>query len=339
MDKKMLYFLALLLFAATACENVIDVDFGDNEPQLVLNAQLLSTSQAQQVYVSESSRTLLRPVKDASVTVEVDGKSFVADLLPDEEQDAHAGVYRFACPISPGSQVKVTAARDSRKASASSEVMPGAVITEVDTLRVTEQTFDSTEENFQFKISFRDLPGQSYYRIGVRADFTIRMEDSSGETLDVFSTYEFPVSGAKDPILGGSTVSFSILDLEPTYLVFTDEMFRDQLCTVRLTVPVTQLYPFYYAWDGSFYPRYATITPHYVPWLETLTAEEFHYLSALNNLENFGYEAQMIVEPTTLPCNVDGGLGFVSVRNRVDGPAIQAKDLSIDYTYYGYEYD
>lgn len=337
MDKKILTILVFLL-AATACENIIDVEFGDSEPQLVLNAQLLSDSRAQQVYVSESSRTLLQPVLDARVTVEVDGKAVTAELLP-EQQDDHAGVYGFACPIPAGSQVKVTARRDSREATASSEVMPGARITSVDTLRVTEQNLDSTEELFQFKISFQDLPGQSYYRIGVRADFTIRMVDDAGQTLDVFSSYEFPVSGANDPILGGSTMSISILDLEPTYLVFSDEMFRDQSCTVRVTVPVQQLYPFYYSWDGTFYPRYAIIMASYVPWLETLTAEGFYYLGALNNLENFGYDAQLIVEPTTLPCNVQGGLGFVGVRNRVDGPAIQPKEKYIDYTYYGYDYE
>lgn len=338
MDKKILYILALLL-TATACENVIDVDFGQSEPQFVLNAQLLSDSRAQQVYVSESSRSLLQPVLDAQVSVEVDGKTVVATLLPEEEQNEYAGVYGFSCPIPVGSQVKVTARRDSREAWAQSEVLPGAVITAVDTLRVTEQNLDSTEENFQFKISFQDLPGLSYYRIGVRADFTIRMVNSSGETLDVFSTYEFPVSGAGDPILSGSAVSISILDLEPTYLVFSDEMFRDQLCTVRLSVPVQQLYPFYYSWEGSFYPSHAIIMASYVPWLETLPAEEFHYLSALNNLENFGYDAQLIVEPTTLPCNVQGGLGFVGVRNRVEGPAIQPKEKYIDYTYYGYDYE
>jgi len=335
MDKKILYILALLL-TATACENVIDVDFGQSEPQLVLNAQLLSDSRAQQVYVSESSRALLQPVLDAQVSVEVDGKTVVATLLPEEEQNEYAGVYGFSCPIPVGSQVKVTARRDSREAWAQSEVLPGAVITAVDTLRVTEQNLDSTEENFQFKISFQDLPGRSYYRIGVRADFTIRMFNSSGESMDVFSTYEFPVSGASDPILSGSTVSISILDLEPTYLVFSDEMFRDQLCTIRLTIPEQQLYPFYYYWE-DFYPSYAIVMASYVPWLETLPAEEFHYLSALNNLENFGYDAQLIVEPTTLPCNVLGGLGFVGVRNRVDGPAIHPKDKYIDYSFYGYD--
>ena len=46
-------------------------------------------------------------------------------------------------------------------------------------------------------------------------------------------------------------------------------------------------------------------------------------LTALNNLENFGYEAQIIVEPTTIPSNVNGGLGMVAVQARTEAAAIE----------------
>jgi hypothetical protein len=332
-SKKILYLISFVL-AASACENTIPVDFGDTDPQLVLNAQLVSASGEQRIYVSETSRTLLRPVRDAEVTLEVDGKVLKAEALPDEDQLYYAGVYGVPCTVAPGNQIKVTAGRDQRVARAEAEVTRPAFISTVDTLRVMQQDFDSTEEMFQFNISFQDIAGTTYYQIGVEAVFLIHMVDAQGQTLDVTSRYELPVSGANDPILSGGTVSVSIFDLEPSYLVFTDELFRDQSCTVHLSMPVSSLYPFYYSWEESFSPKYAIITSQYIPWLETLTLEGYHYLSSLNNMENFGYEAQLFVEPTTLPCNVSGGLGFVYARSRTEGPAIQGREQYLDYTYY-----
>ena len=48
--------------------------------------------------------------------------------------------------------------------------------------------------------------------------------------------------------------------------------------------------------------------------LRTLDFTQYHYLKALNNLETFGTEVNFLVEPTTLPSNVEGGLGFVGIE-------------------------
>ena len=41
----------------------------------------------------------------------------------------------------------------------------------------------------------------------------------------------------------------------------------------------------------------------------------------------------MIVEPTTIPSNVYGGLGFVSVRNRSEAKPIKGTQKRYDYYY------
>ena len=48
--------------------------------------------------------------------------------------------------------------------------------------------------------------------------------------------------------------------------------------------------------------------------LRSLDFAQYHYLKALNNLETFGTEMSFLVEPTTLPSNVEGGLGFVGIE-------------------------
>ena len=332
--KKIIPLLGLLL-AAAACENTIPVEFGDSDPVIVINAQLFAQDGEQLIYLSESSRTRLQPLQDAEVTVEVDGKDpILAEGLPiDKNQDYYAAGYLFKADIPAGAQVKVSARKGNMEAWAQCEATQPVQISSVDTLRLAEQDFDSTYEVFVFKITFRDLPGTTYYRVGVRTEFNVHQEDAEGRTMDLPVRYEFPVQGKNDPALGGTTTAISIFDLQPTYLVFTDDLFRDQEYTLRISVPAEQLYPFYYAWEDDFQPVYGIISASYIPWLETISMEEYHYLGALNNLENFGYEAQMIVEPTTLPSNVYGGLGFVSVRNRSEAQPIKGTEKRYDYYY------
>ena len=54
--------------------------------------------------------------------------------------------------------------------------------------------------------------------------------------------------------------------------------------------------------------------------LRSLDFAQYHYLKALNNLETFGTEMNFLVEPTTLPCNVEGGLGFVGIETITEFP-------------------
>ena len=337
MKKRILYMTAALA-ALVSCENTIPVEFGDSEPQIVINAQLTSRDGDQLVYLSETSRTKLLPLPEAEVTVEIDGQEpILAEGIPLESGDYYAAAYRFNANIPAGREVKVSARKGNMEAWALAEGTETATISSVDTLRLTERDFDSTYETFYFKVTFTDLPGDSYYRIGVRMESLVHQVDAEGRTMDIPTQYEIPVEGKNDPILGGNTMTVSIFSLEPTYLVFTDDLFRDQTCTLRLSVPVSSLYPYYYSWEEDFTPSYAIISTTYIPWLETITQEEYHYLSALNNLENFGYEGQMIVEPTTLPTNVYGGLGFVSVRNRFEFKPIKGMETYYDYTYYSDE--
>lgn len=332
--KKILSILVLSI-AAAGCINEIRVDFGEVTPQLVLNAQMEAKEGIQLVYLSESTLSSVKPLKDATVTVYVDGKPFASafEAVDDEFQDnALATAYSFRGGFPAGSQVKVTAKKGSWEAWAQADVLPAPAISAVDTLRSMERDMDITYESFQTKITFRDLPGGNYYRAGVRAECQVTQVNAAGETREMPVVYDLPMSGSQDPVLGGVTAGMSLFSLDKTYLVFSDEMFSDQgEYSLRLTIPSEQLYPFYYFSDWRFIPLYAYFSVTLIPWVESVSREEFDYLNALNNLENFGYTAEVIVEPTTLPSNVNGGLGFFAVRSRTEWAPLQLPVARMDY--------
>ena len=317
--KKALY-IGLLPLALSACIHTIPVDFGEVEPRLVLNAQLSAADGEQAIYLSESALTTIKPQRGATVSVLVDGKPFAQAQEAAEPDEAYAcaAAYHFQGGFPSGSQVTVKAVLGGTEVSAQSVVETAPRLVQVDTLRVTEQDFGDTYVSFQFKITLRDLPGNNYYRVGVRCDDLIYLIDADENRLEIPYAYELPVDGKQEPVLGGGVMGASIFDLDPTFLVFTDQLFQDQDYTLHLSLPVESLAPFYYIYDSQFKPVRSETLVRLIPWVESITEAEYHYLEALNNLENFGYEAQMVVEPTTLPSNVQGGLGFVSVLNRTE---------------------
>lgn len=329
---KKIYITALSLLAV-GCINKVPVDFGDDTPQLVLNAQLMADEDTQAIYLSESQVATIKPLRGADVTILVDGKPFAkAEEAEDEDRNLYnAAAYYFKGGFPEGSQVKVSAKKGSWDAWAQADVVQPPVISAVDTLRSIEREIDYSYEVFQVKITLQDPPGDNYYRAGVRAFHLVTMVDAEGKTMEVPVVYEFHMNGNQDPVLGGTTAGLSMFDLGKTYLAFSDEMFSGQEYTLRLTINSEQLYPYYYSWDAEFQPVYAIISTTIVPWLESLSREEFDYLNALNNLESFGYTSQMIVEPTTLPSNVNGGLGFFSVRNRTDAAPMALRPKRLDY--------
>lgn len=323
--RKLLYLAALLLLAA--CENVIEVDFGEVEPQMVLNAQLLSSEGPQAVFLSESTQKTIKPLKGADVTVEAGGKTYKAQEDPEWEgngESSSAALYWFEGGFPAGSEVKVTASKGSYKAWGQATVTQAPAILAVDTLRTTERDMDYTWEAFQVRIRFKDLPGTTYYQVGVHCVEQVALVDEAGEvSLTPENRMELSMSGSNDPVLSGNATGLSIFSVEPTYLVFTDDLFQDQEITLHLSVPMSRLTSYYYYWASDFEPVYGVCSISLIPWLSTITKEEFQYLTALNNLENFGYEAQIIVEPTTIPSNVNGGLGMVAVQARTEAAAIE----------------
>ena len=328
--------LAALALATASCINTVPLDFGEPTPQLVMNAQLEAGEGDQLVFLSESSLTTLAPLQGADVTILVDGKPFATagEVPAGEAEYTLATGYRFQGGFPAGSQVKVSARKDGREAWAQADVMPPPILLTVDTLRTMEREFDEAYEVFQVKITLKDLPGSSYYRTGVQMSGALTLVDAAGQTREQTHVRELAMRSSNDPVLGGAATGMSLFNLDKTYLVFSDELFRDQEYTLRLSIDSRMLYAYDYRWEEDFFPVRVVSQVTLLPWLESISRDEFNYLNALNNLENFGYTAEVIVEPTTLPTNVNGGLGMVAVRNRALGNPIPLSPEAIDLYYY-----
>jgi hypothetical protein len=335
--------LLTLAFLAAGCSKEIRIPTEDKDPVLVMNAQMDNLEETHRVNLSRSLLSKVEPFPGAQVQVYVNG-SLVAEAVETAEEYAwNRTAYAFKATFKPGDEVRIEATKDAFNASATVLVPHAVAVASVDTSSVRMTYLDDTSDYLQLKVRFKDLPGDSWYGVDHRVSDLWEYLDEEGNVIPEYTAVSNSFGSIEtgyDPVIseGSGKTSGSdfaaLLSVENTYNCFSDSPIAGKECTLRVMA---------YPWDvylNDF--RYGLLVPEAMqddpdPWsilvklpvrvrrecffrLRSLDFAQYHYLKALNNLETFGTEMSFLVEPTTLPCNVEGGLGFVSIETITEYP-------------------
>lgn len=253
--------------------------------------------------------------------------------------------YRLTTAFTPGDHIRLEATAEGGKYHVSSEVIVPQPIEnlQVDTCLAYLRVYKGQELHRQYKITLQDRPNErNYYRLEILNDFSYRCEwkelvrDENGEPMTEINEngYWHYVYATKDTIINDRQTGLInredvILtdghpgsyddesnELFPTitnkYNIFTDSRFSNSTATLKVYTPHYQdYYPMQTYYDQIY--RTQTITVR----LLCLTEAEYRYLKALNCLDDGDYD-ETIMEPITLPGNVENGLGFVGVCSSVE---------------------
>ena len=333
MRKTFLYILPLLLLAAAGCEETIDIELEDQEPLLVLNAQLSSDRMQHTVFLSMSTVSMVASVKGATVEVSVNGGAAIKAVeTATQTEDGYVRnytAYAFSAPLAPGDKVRISATKGERQAHTEITMPPRVNLASVDTSRVFQRSYDTyTEEQFQFKVDFQDPAGENFYRFHCVLESDMVFNLKEGEPIVQHIYANLPLDTSNDPVISeglttGNDSDLSFFNVDNVYAVFSDELFSENRRTFRFSISPYQLQSniWFYASDdldwenvesmNNIHRRLGII-------LYTMDYLSFRYLKSLNNMETFGYEQQILIEPTTLPSNVDGGTGFVGAYTASD---------------------
>ena len=343
--KKSIY-LFLLSFLAVSCYEEVVIPVGDDEPVGVMNAQLNTLDKVHVIELSVSQKNDVQALPGADVRVFVNGTpATVADeIIPLNEDityydgySSHRGPrvteYTFEWDFRPGDVVRIEA-RKGEMVLSSTVTVPAAVpISSVDTSTVKMTYMGETSTYLQMKTVFNDDSSVSFYRVYGREVEDLTYLDESGEPAPGLTSVNESVLWLEtgfDPIISegagktGGTDLGGLLKSENSYHCFADTPFSGEECTIR---PLTHFYPL----SEVFYSSYYSPTESGVEWeelksmsqkvhrraaiqLRSLDFAQYHYIKALENLETFGTDMNFLVEPTTLPSNVEGGLGFVGLE-------------------------
>ena len=327
--------MALLPVVASCYEEVL-LPAGDEDPVLVMNAQMNTLEDVHSIVLSVSHLSKVEPLRGAEVKVYING-SFVSEALewPDAES-YNAAWYGFEWMFQPGDEVRITVRKDAFSASATVTVPPYAPVTVVDTSSVRMAFLDEVTDYLQVKARFQDLPGRSWYGVDCILVDSCDYLDEDGAVIPEYSVPRSEMQAwletGFDPVIsegagksaGGDLAS--LLSAGNPYNCFSDDPVVDEECTLRVLLYPQSLYlnERNYA---IYYPSGFNEEDSMILWnlprrvkrkcffrLRSLDFSQYHYLKALSNLDTFGSEVSFLVEPTTLPSNVEGGLGFVGIE-------------------------
>ena len=335
--------ILMLSFLAVGCYEEILIPTEDKDPVLVMNAQMNNLESTHYIHISRSLLSKVEKFPGATVKVYIND-AFVAQAVElDLESAWNSTVYSFDAEFHPGDEVRIEAVKDAFSAT-STVVVPAEV--NVDGIKVytAQKTYmDNVTDYYQLKVHFKDIPGETWYGADQRIDEVWEYLDEDGNTPPGYTAHTGFTGGLEtdyDPVISEGAAMPSgdgLLDFLYAgnyYNCFSDGPIADQECT--LTVMVYAGYS-----DVPEY-RYGTCIPDMLAdeddayekliqmpvrvsrtgyfRLRTMDFAQYHYLKALNNLETFGTEVSFLVEPTTLPSNVEGGLGFVGIETITEYP-------------------
>lgn len=316
--------LALAAAAAIACTTEVVLEPEDTSVKVIMNAQLKTSDDGAMIYLSASKVSETERLSGATVTVSVNGGTPVQAVEQPAEHDQYTGYEKYIAYYYDGSfnsGDRVVFEAKTKYGNVKSEItVPEKVnMAQVDTLRTLIKGSGYTEVNMQFKIKINDKPGVSnFYRLTFFKEECYDAGDGAGKTKYAFPLY---ADGSSDPVLSEGTLNTGdllseLLEMDNSYLIFNDDTFEGESRTLRVNVNMYNLIA------GFSFNYGATVTDYdpgymYVV-LEHLSFEEYYYLKAMTNLDNLGYDASFFFEPTTIPSNVEDGLGFVSVSTCSD---------------------
>ena len=329
--------LLMLAFLAAGCYKEILIPTEDKEPVLVMNAQMDNLEEKHTVSLSRSLLSKVEPLSGARVKVYVNGSLVAEAVETPEDSGWNQTAYEFEATFKPGDEVRIEATKDAFNASSTVIVPPTVFIESLDTSSVRMTYLDDTTDYLQLKARFKDLPGDSWYGVDNRVSELWEYLDEDGNVIPGYVAHSYDrgyIETGFDPVIseGSGKTSGSdlatLLSVENTYHCFSDSPIAEEECTLRVMAYPWNVYLSDYRY-GLLIPRVLEDDPD--PWsilvklpvrvrrecffrLRSLDFTQYHYLKALNNLETFGTEMSFLVEPTTLPCNVEGGLGFVGIE-------------------------
>lgn len=337
---------ACLLALLQACEHELPFRYPENDARLIMNALLEAERDTNYVLLHLGRPDVMEKLEEASVTLSVNGGAaerareiVTADTTDDvlqgdgedgESQKAAEAGKRFVLTSSfrPGDRLRLEAVAEEGKYRVAAEV---TVPQPLPAFRIDTAWTYVYENNYrrkkrQYSLTLQDIPDEdSYYRLEWWDDLATRYildipgaAEWGGEehVEQLFTERKSEIDTSRDVILNdGQPVNNDDADfgiLFPVYAnkyrIFSDARFKNSEATLKVLTPSYE----HYLVGGGSYNTGIIGTHSATIRLLSLTKDYYDYLRSLNIMESDDYE-ETIMEPVCLPCNVEGGLGFVGV--------------------------
>ena len=338
-----IFIYSLVLVSLASCQKEIPYDFNAAGNKVVMNAQIHTNEDIHAVYLSISTSLSIQKIKSGSVTCYINGNMAAEaqldtskdddDFIRDEALYGYHAVgsapsrtrqtrFVFKANFKPGDKVRLECTANGGEYSAYSEVIVPRppVFHAVDTSRYYNSDENSNSYNrwvYRIRIKGNDIAGErNYFRLTSEYDKTLHVEymDGEDEPEDDESYEEGPlrIDRGKDPILldGATETDMDISGASENYYnAFSDYLFRDGTYDFTYQVRESEFLS-----DNGYdtASKRVNLTARVYPTLWGITEAEYNFLKALS-LYLYNGDDITFTGPISIPTNVEGGLGVVSI--------------------------
>lgn len=287
------------------------------------------------LYVNGQLAEEPQPMTPQEIYEGLSEETYGKDLYEQIIKNINYKKFRLHTHFQPGDNIRLEATAENGEYLVSSEVIvPQPVLDiQVDTCITKIFQWSSMRDYRRILVTLHDLPNEkNYYRLDIQNNYHVNArypvpslnEDGSQETDEdgtplywykdtIFNYTDRELINREDIILTDGHISHSDQDEEnemfPSisnkYNIFTDNQFPNSSATLKV---YTALGLDHLSGYNSVYSRLLSLSVRVL----SISKEEYLYLKGLNCMDDDDYDTTLM-EPVSLPSNVQGGLGFVGV--------------------------
>ena len=295
----------------TGCTKETAFEYPDTADMLILNAQIDASEKVHYAFLGISRTDRVERLDSAEVKCYVNGKMVSeAEQVDNAEMDGPGTCYKFKALLSSGDSVRLAASGRGMSAYA-------AVIVPAQAGSITSLDTVTAGSRMRFRISLKDKEeNDNYYRLRLQNKYDLRVYVSGDDNPALYSgSGDVQMSAGDDPILSGGKMggegedNFFGNSSTNSLCIFTDRLFPMGGCVISSSARKAALN----AVEISVSFDRMDVVHYAVMHLQTLSKEEYDYLAAQNVLIDSEWDTSDYLEQVSVPNNVKGGLGFVSV--------------------------
>lgn len=320
--------ILLLLGACTSLDDLTrtyDITPEDTGNPLIMNAQMDAGADTQTVFFHTGHPDEATLTAVSRFCVKVNGTTVA-------EGASETGSPTFSAAFHPGDRVEMEARANDGRSVRAETVVPAPLSI------LSQEVQISEDEMMQCRLRVADRPGEkNWYRLGVwvQTSYDRQLPERPYEHL-VFLSESNLVNISGDPILSSGYSSgeeddglLGLMQPENGWMIFNDQAFTDGEATLHFSLYVPEIFFFRYLrnngkdYDGN---PVKNVELNLILKVYSLSEDQYRYLKAVNAMDYYSYDFNFLSEPITLPTNVEGGLGLVTV----DYPASVMVGIDLD---------
>lgn len=310
--RKFFILLIISVLSLSSCMNTLEIPFDAGEDMLILNARFESHKTTHIVYLSyKKNGNIIVPDSNSKVYLKVNGGK--EEEIPFSDKYGDYGLkYSFEYQFKEGDTIELRAEGNGKKVNAKATFLPAVERVEV-----------SQDDNSTY-LSFEDnRTSEDFYRFQVDYTYRVTVTDKiTGEVKKYDNRYDSYVI-CNDPLISDMPKESGLLAdlISEIFASNINFIFNDyQLTTSKVNIAFDVM-------NSENIPGVVDLTNKQVDitersinvYLQHLSIDDYFYFKSLNAGDSFGFAGNILVEPTIVRTNVEGGSGYVSAITSTKG--------------------